>query len=282
VMCRDDGTVVDDLLVFVLAEDRILLIVNASNIDKDFAHVTSFGDGGVDVKNVSDEYALIAVQGPLTREVLHNCAVFGEVAKEIDETPYYRGFWFDHRGQRVTVSRTGYTGELGFEILVPNALAEGLWNDLMEAGAQQGIKPVGLGARDTLRFEASLCLYGHELDDATTPLEAGLGWLVKLKKDKFRGLDALRREKAEGSRRKLVGFELEGRNIARQGYEVMHGGKPVGKVTSGAFAPALQKSLCMALVASEVGDNEDCSVEVRNKSVPAAATALPFYPSRAR
>lgn len=283
VMCRDNGTVVDDLLVFCLADDRFILVVNASNIDKDFAHVGGFERGNdVELENTSDDYALIAVQGPRTREVLRDCTLFDAVRSEIEATPYYRGFTFEVDGEEILMSRTGYTGELGFEIFVPNRLAERFWRAISDAGKPHGLVPAGLGARDTLRFEASLCLYGHELDDETTPLEAGLNWLVKLKKDDFKGLEALRREKAEGSKRTLIGFELEGRNIARQGYDILAGGETVGKVTSGAFAPTLQKSLCLGLITSAKADSDGFEIHIRNKTVPAIRTDLPFYPSRAK
>lgn len=283
VMCREDGTTVDDLLVFVLAPDRVVLVVNASNIDKDFTHVGTFERRGVEVANVSDEYALIAVQGPLTREVLGACPLFESVAAAIADLPYYRGVEFEYDGSKLLISRTGYTGELGFEIFMPNALAETVWSGITKAGKAHGIAPIGLGARDTLRFEASLCLYGHELDDHTTPLEAGLNWLVKLKKESFCGLDALRRENEQGSKRTLVGFELGDRAIARQGYEIQSGESVVGKVTSGAFAPALGKSLCMGLIDSAANENDaPFHITIRNKSVPAARTPIPFYASRAR
>jgi aminomethyltransferase len=178
-------------------------------------------------------------------------------------------------------SRTGYTGELGFEIFVPPSRARELWDQLMEAGKPFGVAPAGLGARDTLRFEASLCLYGHELDDETTPLEAGLNWLVKLAKDDFIGRDALLREKEKGLRKKLLGFELDGRNIGRQGYAIMRGDAVVGKVTSGTYGPTLKKSLCLAYVDGDSVD-ADVSVQVRAHSVPAKRVSIPFYPSKAR
>jgi aminomethyltransferase len=282
-MCRENGTVVDDLLVFVLDEDKIMLVVNASNIDKDFEHIDRFDHPGVDIRNASDEYALIATQGPSVRETLTSCALFDGVKKELEETPYYKGFRFEHGGREIIVSRTGYTGELGFEIFVPSDLGALFWHEITAAGEAHGIAPIGLGARDTLRFEASFCLYGHELDDETSPLEAGLGWVVKLKKDDFCGRDALRTEKIEGPRRVLRGFELEGRNIARQGYAVLRYGKEVGKVTSGAFAPSFSKSLCMASI-ERAGDDDDVqySVQIRGKSVLAKKTPLPFYKGRAR
>jgi len=281
-MCRENGTVVDDLLVFVLDENKIMLIVNASNIDKDFEHIAAQKKPGVELRNASDDYALLAVQGPASREVLKRCPTFQSVLTELDETPYYRGFRFDKGGHALLVTRTGYTGELGFEIFVPPALAVPVWNEVMEAGAESEICPIGLGARDTLRFEASFCLYGHELDDETSPLEAGLGWVVKLKKERFTGDAALRDEKANGSPRILRAFEVEGRNILRQGYEILGNGEVIGKVTSGTFAPTLQKSLCMALIDRAADDATSYSANIRSRSVPVAKTKLPFYKSRAK
>lgn len=283
VMCRDNGTTVDDLLVFVLDEDRVLLVVNAANIDKDLAHIGTFDKRGVDVEDVSGQYALLAVQGPRSIDILRDTPTFAAAGKRLAGTEYYKGFRFEHEGSEILVSRTGYTGELGFEVFVPPSRAVPLWREIMEAGGDRGLAPVGLGARDTLRLEASFCLYGHELDDATTPLEAGLGWLVKLKKPGFRGWAALREEKKTGSRRKLVGFEIEGRRIARQGYPVLVDGSETGVVTSGAFSPTLQKSVCMAIlrhVPERAGTAY--SIDVRGKTVPAKMISLPFYESRAR
>jgi len=284
VMCRQDGTVVDDLLVFVIDEDRIILVVNASNIDKDFAHVSTFPRDGVSLRNASADYALIAVQGPRSREVMIACPFFAPVRRQLEEVEYYQGFGFEVDGREVLVTRTGYTGELGFEVFVAPGNAVTLWKAISEAGRGAEIQPVGLGARDTLRFEASYCLYGHELDDATSPLEAGLAWVVKLKKQHgFEGQAALEREKAQGSRRKLVGLELEGRHIARQGYAVIKDGNEVGAITSGTFSPTLQKSLSMAMVKREaVEEGAVFEVQVRNRTVAARVTPLPFYPSRAK
>jgi aminomethyltransferase len=283
VMCREDGTTVDDLLVFALGEERILMVVNAANIDKDFEHVCTFDRRGVNVENASNAYGLLAVQGPMTREVLKACPIFRSVKTQIDEIPYYKGFSFEYDGDEVLVSRTGYTGELGFEIFIPSKHAPAFWERIVEAGSPHGILPIGLGARDTLRFEASYCLYGHELDDSTSPLEAGLGWVVKLNKPSFRGIDALRREKEAGSPRTLFGLELEGRNIARPGYRVIKDGVDVGKVTSGAFSPTLQKSLCMASIARGAKDDKTgYRIVVREKQVPTGVTPLPFYKSRAK
>ena len=284
VMCRENGRVVDDLLVFVVDDNKVMLIVNASNIEKDFEHVQTIPlPRGVEVRNASDDYALIAVQGPASREVLKASDFFGAVAKQIDDTPYYRGFGFHHGDDHILVSRTGYTGEIGFELFLPPHLAKTCWKDLTNAGQQHRLLPIGLGARDTLRFEASFCLYGHELDEETSPLEAGLGWVVRLGKNSFCGLQALRDEKASGLKKKLMGFELEGRNIARQGYQVFKNGNDVGVVTSGTFSPTLGKSLFMAYVGTSAREGDDgFEVRIRDRSVSVNVTPLPFYKSRVK
>ena len=281
VMCREDGTVVDDLLVTRIAADRALIVVNASNIEKDFAHMQRLVAGRVELENASDEWALIAVQGPRAHELVKVTPMLAAVRDEVDALGYYRWRAFASDGDRFILSRTGYTGERGFEIFAPPARARELWDQLMVTGATMGVAPAGLGARDTLRFEASLCLYGHELDDETTPLEAGLQWLVKLGKPAFVGRDALAGEKERGSRKQLLGFELEGRNIARQGYAVMRGESMVGKVTSGTWAPTLKKSLCMAYVDADSVDAE-LAIQVRTNAVAAKQVPIPFYASKAR
>lgn len=281
VMCRENGTVVDDLLVSKMGNDRALVVVNASNIDKDFAHMKALLRGRVELENASAAWALIAVQGPKAHETVKATPMLAAIRAELDAVAYYRWRAFEIDGERFIVSRTGYTGERGFEIFVPPARARALWDQLMTAGAPFSIAPAGLGARDTLRFEASLCLYGHELDDQTTPLEAGLNWLVKLGKQDFIGRAALAREKEHGSKRKLHGFELDGRNIARQGYAIMRGDAVVGKVTSGTYGPTLKKSLCMAYVDTD-SDQAELAVQVRAHTVPATRVPIPFYPSRAR
>jgi aminomethyltransferase len=283
VMCRENGTVVDDLLVFVVARDRVILVVNASNVDKDFDHLSAFERRRAELRNASEDYALIAIQGPHAREVLVSTELFAKHRAPIEALAYYNGLQVRSDGEEILVSRTGYTGEIGFEVFVPPRMAEELWTQLTAAGRAHAIAPVGLGARDTLRFEASYCLYGHELDDSTSPLEAGLGWVVKLKKSRFCGLDALKEEKARGPKRTLVGLELEGRNIARQGYAVRDAHRDIGRITSGTFSPTLQKSLAMALVESHSNTGKSrCGVHIRDKTVPAHPTPLPFYKSRAK
>jgi len=284
-MCHENGGVVDDLLVTRMADDRALVVVNASNIEKDFSHMKWAASGmarsRVELHNASDEWGLIAVQGPHAFEVIKATPMLAPVRDEIDSVGYYRWRSFNGPGGQFIVSRTGYTGEKGVEIFVPPARAADLWNELLASGAARGVVPAGLGARDTLRFEAALCLYGHELDDEITPLEAGLSWLVKLDKPEFIGRAALAKEREKGSRRKLVGLELEGRNIARQGYAVMRGDAVVGKVTSGTHAPTLKKSLCLAYVDADSVD-ADLAVQVRAHTVPVKRVSLPFYKSHAR
>jgi aminomethyltransferase len=285
VMCRENGTVIDDLLVSRLGNERALVVVNAANIDKDFRHMESLLPAeGVVLEDRSDEYGLLAVQGPNSRELLKACETFAPVKDRLDQIPYYRYFRLGEGRDEMIVSRTGYTGELGFEIFVPAARARDLWVEINSNGEAFGLSPVGLAARDTLRFEASMCLYGNELDDETTPLEAGLKWVVKFKKPGgFRGMDALLAEKRNGSKKVLVGLELEGKNIARHGYAVMSGAEVVGHVTSGTYSPTLGKSLCMAYVDSDRrGEGEHYTIQIRKKQVGAQITPLPFYRSRAR
>lgn len=285
VMCRDNGTAVDDLLITRLAEDRALVVVNAANIDKDFAHMKAMlpENDGVELVNASDRYGLLAVQGPNACSLLQNCPTFEPVRERLESVVYYRYFRFESSGEELIVSRTGYTGEKGFEIFVPSHRVRALWEEITAHGADFGLSPVGLAARDTLRFEVSFCLYGHELDDETTPLEAGLNWVVKLKKPEFRGKEALAAEKKRGSKKVLVGLELEEKNIARQGFPVMQGNEVVGIVTSGTFSPTLKKSLCMAYVdADRSGEDQTYEVQIRKKNVPAHRTPLPFHASRAK
>ncbi|MGD8412956.1 MAG: glycine cleavage system aminomethyltransferase GcvT [Candidatus Latescibacterota bacterium] len=285
VMCRENGTVVDDLLVSRLAADRAMVVVNAANIDKDFRHMASMlPSEGVVLENKSDEYALLAVQGPVSRELLGSTRTFEPVKDRLGDIAYYSCFRFTLGDDEIIVSRTGYTGELGFEIFLPSGRARDVWEDIMSAGTAFGLSPVGLAARDTLRFEASFCLYGNELDDETTPLEAGLKWVVKFKKPGgFVGKDALLAERDSGPRKKLVGMELEGKNIARHGYAVMSGDEMVGRVTSGTFSPTLSKSLCMAYVDTDrLNDDSEYQIQIRKKMAGAKITPLPFYASRAR
>jgi aminomethyltransferase len=284
VLCRDDGTAVDDLLVSRIADDRALVVVNAANVDKDYRHMESLLPvEGVTLENRSDEYGLLAVQGPRARDLLQACDTFAPAREQLADIGYYRYFRVDTAGGEIIVSRTGYTGELGFEIFVPAGSTVTLWEELTRRGADYGLAPVGLAARDTLRFEAAFCLYGNELDDETSPLEAGLKWVVKFKKaGGFVGKDALAAARESGLKKKLVGLELEGRNIARHDCPVMSGDEVVGRVTSGSFSPSLGKSLCMAYIDADRADEQEYTIQIRKKQVVARVTPLPFYASRAR
>jgi aminomethyltransferase len=282
VACNEKGTVLDDLLVYRFSDDRILLVVNAVNVDKIFRHLKSLDAPGADVRDLTAATGQIAVQGPRSRDLIMRTEICRGVRDAIAALKYYRFISFDSRGDEIILSRTGYTGELGFEIYLPANRTMGVWEELLAAGKDLGAAPIGLGARDTLRFEPCLCLYGHELDEETSPLEAGLSWLVKFAKDDFIGRRALLGEKERGPARKLVGLEPAGRQIARQGFSVLQDGTKIGAVTSGTFAPTLGKSLALALVSSAADvERGGFAIDVRGKAAEAAITPVPFYKSRA-
>ncbi len=282
VACNEKGGVLDDLLVYKFGGERILLVVNAVNTEKIYSHVEAAAPDSLTVTNRTIDVGQIAVQGPLARDLVKASDYLAPASGLVDGMRYYHFAAFDGAGGEMIISRTGYTGELGFEIYLPAGEALGLWNELLAEGEGLGAAPIGLGARDTLRFEASFCLYGHELDEETTPLEAGLNWLVKLKKSEFLGRDALVAQKERGPGRRLVGLELKGKGIGRQGYPVLLGGERIGTITSGTFAPTLKKSLAMALVSSSTPlDAGGITIDVRGKSIPASLVDLPFYRSRA-
>jgi len=270
-----DGTFVDDVLAYRLADDHFLLVVNASNIVKDFAWISKHiaGAGDAVAVNTSSRYALLALQGPAAREVLQ--ALTGVNLSDI------RYYWFtagEVAGVKATISRTGYTGEDGFEVFVPPASAERVWDAILQAGKAAGVVPAGLGARDTLRLEAAMRLYGNDIDETTSVLEADLGWIVAWKKGPFIGSEALLRQKQEGVRRKLVGFEVLDRAIARHGHTVYAGGKPAGVVTSGTQTPFLKKAIGMAYLPVErTSPGTDFEVDVRGRRVRAQVVPLPFY-----
>jgi len=269
------GTFVDDLLVHKIADDRYLLVVNASNADKDYAYLCAQAAGfdGVDVHNRSDDYAQIAVQGPRALEVLQKLT-----PANLAEIKYYRFVEGTVDGVPAIIARTGYTGEDGFEVYVAPVDAPGIWRKLLEAGREFEIMPVGLGARDTLRFEACMALYGNDIDDTTTPFEAGLDWIVKLEKEGFLGRETLVRQKAAGIKRKLVGFEIKGRGIARHGYPIWSGGSEVGIVTSGTHAPTLGKPLGLGYVPIELsGPGSQLEIEIREQKIAAQVVETPFY-----
>jgi aminomethyltransferase len=270
-----DGTFVDDMLVYRFAPSHFLLVVNGSNIAKDYAwiadRVKEAGDAAV--VNSSDRYALIAIQGPKAKQILQTLT-----AIDLDAMKYY---WFAHgeiAGIRGTVSRTGYTGEDGFEVFVPPAMAPRLWDALLRAGQPDGLIPCGLGARDTLRLEAAMRLHGNYIDDTTTVLEADLGWIVGWKKPAFIGHDVLRAQKASGLQRKLVGFAMVDRAIARHGHLVMEGDTQVGYVTSGTQTPFLRKAIGMAYVPLHLAEpGRELELDIRGRRAKAIVVALPFY-----
>jgi aminomethyltransferase len=268
------GTYVDDMIVYRMAANHFLLVVNASNVAKDYAWIAEQIKPAGDAAAVdsSSRYALIAIQGPAALEVLQPVATMD--LREI------KPFWFAHgevAGARVTVARTGYTGEDGFEIFVPPAQADRVWRALLESGRPADVLPIGLGARDTLRLEASMRLYGNDIDESTTALEAGLGWTLGWNKD-FIGRDALRAQKDKGLTRKLVGFEMVDRGIARHGYRVVRGGQPVGVVTSGTHTPFLKKAIGMAYVPVEQSSpGTEIEVDVRGRVSKARVVSMPFY-----
>ena len=270
-----EGTFVDDLLVYRMAPNHFMMVVNASNVEKDYAWIAAqiqeIGDAAA--VDSSSRYALIAIQGPASVDVLQPlCTV------DLSAIKYY---WFAHgevASARALISRTGYTGEDGFEIFVPPATADRLWEAILQSGRSADVIPCGLGARDTLRLEAAMRLYGNDIDETTTPLEADLAWIVGWKKEAFIGHQRLREQKEQGITRKLVGFELLDRGIARHGYQVVRGDKPVGVVTSGTQTPFLKKSIGMAYVPLDLATpGSDITIDVRGRPSRATVVPLPFY-----
>ncbi len=274
ILTNEDGGVIDDLLVYRINSEYFLLIVNASNTDRDFEWIKSHADlRSVEVNNTSAAFALLALQGPRSERILQ-----GITDHMLDRIPYY---WSQHvtvDGVPCRVSRTGYTGEDGFEILCSHTDARHLWNRLLVVGHDRGLIPCGLAARNTLRLEAAYRLHGNDMDETTTPLEAGLGWVVKLGKGDFIGRDALQRQKEEGLRRKLVGFEVLDRAPARDGYPVIIDDNQVGIVTSGSPAPFLKKNIGLAYLPIEhTAVGTEFFVVVRGRNVPARVVETPFY-----
>jgi aminomethyltransferase len=274
-MCDPDGGVIDDLLVYKFKDDHFFLVVNAGNTEKDYKWIIqNIGAYDVVVRNVSDDFSQIALQGPKSEGILQKLTV-----TDLSEI----GFYYCKRnvniaGANCLISRTGYTGEDGFEIYLAHKDAELVWEKLMEAGQDEGIRPVGLGARDTLRFEVGLPLYGNELSEEITPLEAGLGFFVKLSKPNFIGKEALEKQKIEGLKRKLVGFEMVDKGVPRHGYEVLSEGENIGFVTTGYYSPSLKKNIGLALVDSEYGDiGTTLFIKVRKRILEAKVINKKFY-----
>jgi aminomethyltransferase len=267
------GTFVDDLLVHKISENHYLLCVNAGNQDADFAHVVSNNHFDAKAENTGPRYSQLAIQGPRAKEILQ-----GLTKVSLDTIHYYYFVFGRVADIQCLIARTGYTGEDGFELYFDPESSEKLWNDLMQAGESAGLIPCGLGARNTLRLEAGMCLYGHEIDDTTTPWEAGLGWICKLDKGPFLGSDVLARQKQTGIERKLVGFEMLDKRIGRDGYPVLIAGREAGRVTSGCPSPLLKKNIGMAYVPpASAALGTEIEIGIRGQSAPARIIALPFY-----
>jgi len=271
---NETGGIVDDLLVYRLTETSFMLVVNASNIDKDWNWISKFNTGGVEMQNISERTSLLAVQGPLAAKALQSLTQI-----DLSAMTYYTFEKGKFAGiDNVLVSATGYTGSGGFEIYFDNLNAEEIWKKVFEAGASYGIKPIGLGARDTLRLEMGFCLYGNDIDYNTSPIEEGLGWITKFTKD-FTNAKALKTQKENGTEKKLVGFEMLERAIPRHDYEIADAnGNTIGKVTSGTQSPSLQKGLGMGYVKSEFAKSgTEIFIKVRDKLNKAVVVKIPFY-----
>lgn len=269
-----EGGIVDDLIVYRMKEEQYLLVVNASNIEKDWNWISSHNDLGVNMKNLSDDYSLLAIQGPKAVEAMQALT-----SVNLSEIKYYHFEVADFAGiEHVIISATGYTGSGGFEIYCKNAEVEQIWNKVFEAGAPFGIKPIGLAARDTLRLEMGFCLYGNDINDSTSPLEAGLGWITKFTKD-FVNSENLKKQKEVGVSRKLVGFELLERGIPRHDYEIVDAnGNNIGIVTSGTMAPSVGKGIGMGYVKTEhAAVDSEIYIQIRNNKVLAKVVKMPFY-----
>ena len=273
---NDKGGIVDDLLVYRVSDVEYMLVVNASNIEKDWNWISKHNTFGANLRNISDDYCLFAIQGPHAKDALQTLTKM-----DLSEMAYYTFAIDQFAGvEDVIISATGYTGAGGFEIYVFNNDAEKVWDAIMKAGAQYNIKPIGLAARDTLRLEMGYCLYGNDINDSTSPIEAGLSWITKFSKS-FVNSDVLKNQKEKGVSKKLVGFELIDKGIPRHDYEIVNAeGKNIGIVTSGTMSPTLKKSIGMGYVSIELSTlNSEIYIKVRDKNLKAKVVALPFLSS---
>jgi aminomethyltransferase len=273
-MPNGEGGIVDDLIIYRVNEEEYFLVVNASNIDKDWNWIQKHNVHGVEMHNVSDQYSLLAIQGPKAAEAMQTLTNIS-----LSEMVYYTFQYGTFAGvENVMVSATGYTGSGGFEIYVKNEDAEHVWNEVFKAGESFGIQPIGLAARDTLRLEMGFCLYGNDIDDSTSPLEAGLGWITKFTKD-FVDAAFLKKQKEEGITRKLVAFEMVDRGIPRHGYEVYDSeNQKIGIVTSGTMSPSMKIAIGLGYVAMGHSSlDSEIYVSIRDKKVKAKVVKLPFY-----
>ncbi len=271
---NNDGGIVDDLLVYKMKENQYLLVVNASNIEKDWNWISAHNDLEVEMKNLSDDYSLLAIQGPKAVETMQSLTSIN-----LSEIEYYHFQVADFCGfEHIIISATGYTGSGGFEIYCKNSEVETIWNKVFEAGKAFGIKPIGLAARDTLRLEMGFCLYGNDINDTTSPLEAGLGWITKFNKD-FINADYLKNQKEAGVTRKLVAFEMQERAVPRHDYEIVNGyGNPIGIVTSGTMSPSMNVGIGLGYVTIENSKiDSNIYIRIRKNDVLAKVVKLPFY-----
>jgi len=271
---NNDGGIVDDLIIYRLNQEKYILVVNASNIQKDWDWISSHNDVGAEMKNLSDEFSLLAIQGPKASEAMQSLT-----SVDLENMKYYTFEVADFAGiEHVIISATGYTGSGGFEIYCKNSDVEQVWNKVMEAGKPYGIKPIGLAARDTLRLEMGFCLYGNDINDTTSPIEAGLGWITKFTKE-FTNFENLKKQKDHGTDRKLVAFELDERGIPRHDYDIVDGnGKKIGIVTSGTMSPSLKNGIGLGYVPSVFSDiGSKIYIQIRKNAIPATVVKLPFY-----
>ncbi|WP_034039931.1 glycine cleavage system aminomethyltransferase GcvT [Wocania ichthyoenteri] len=271
---NDDGGIVDDLIIYKIKEESYLLVVNASNIEKDWNWITSKNDVGATMRDLSEDYSLLAIQGPKAIEAMQSIT-----SHDLSAIKFYNFVVGDFAGvENVIISATGYTGSGGFEIYCKNAEVKQIWDNVFKAGADYGIKPIGLAARDTLRLEMGYCLYGNDIDDTTSPIEAGLGWITKFTKD-FTNSENLKAEKERGVERKLIAFKLDGRGIPRQGYDIVDGnGQKIGIVTSGTMSPSLGVGIGLGYVPTIFAAvDSKINIQIRKNAVPATVVKLPFY-----
>lgn len=271
---NEDGGIVDDLIIYRLKEESYLLVVNAGNIEKDWKWISAKNDVGATLRDLSEDYSLLAIQGPKAIEAMQSLS-----SHDLSEIGFYSFVVGDFAGvENVIISATGYTGSGGFEIYCKNNEVKQIWDKVFEAGADYGIKPIGLAARDTLRLEMGYCLYGNDIDDTTSPFEAGLGWVTKFTKE-FTNSEALEAEKARGLENKLVAFKIDDRGIPRQGYDIVDGqGKKIGHVTSGTMSPSLGIGIGLGYVPKVFADvDTKIHIQIRKNAVPATVVKLPFY-----
>ncbi|ALJ04279.1 glycine cleavage system protein T [Pseudalgibacter alginicilyticus] len=273
-MPNDSGGIIDDLIIYKIKETTYLLVVNASNIEKDWNWIQSKNDVGATMRNLSEEYSLLAIQGPKAIEAMQSIT-----SHDLSAITFYNFIVGDFAGiKNVIISATGYTGSGGFEIYCKNSEVKQIWNTVFEAGKNYGIKPIGLAARDTLRLEMGYCLYGNDINDSTSPIEAGLGWITKFTK-KFTNSEALENEKKLGPKRKLVAFELDERGIPRHGYNIVDtDGNKIGEVTSGTMSPSLGKGIGLGYVPTNFSNvGSKIKIQIRKNTILATVVKLPFY-----